>query len=163
MRTWLAVWLSRARGLVQSRRLDDEFRREIASHLDALTADHIRRGMTPDEARRTAIVRFGGAMQVMEENREHRSLPLVETTVQDVRYTLRALRKYPAFSAVAIATLAIGIGAGTAVFSFVHAVLLRPLPYAQPQQLVRIYETNPLRNWTKSTSAPANWARPNAR
>jgi len=158
MGTWLAVWLSRVRGLVQSRRLDDDFHREIASHIDALTEDHLRRGMTPDEARRTAIVRFGGAMQVMEDHREHRSLPLVETTVQDVRYALRALRKYPAFSLVAIATLAIGIGAGTAVFSFVHAVLLRPLPYAHPQQLVRIYETNPLRRWTKSTAAPANWA-----
>ena len=154
----LASLLSRLRGLVQGPRLDDEFRREMAVHLDALTEEHIQRGMAPDAARRAAIIRFGGTMQVLEDNRADRSLPLVETTLQDVRYALRSLRKYPAFSLVAIATLAIGIGAGTAVFSFVDAVLLRPLPYAKPQELVRIYETNPLRNWTKNIASPANWA-----
>jgi putative ABC transport system permease protein len=160
---WLAVLTSRLRGLVFRRRLDEDFTREIASHIDALTDDHIRGGMAPDEARRAALVRFGGPMQVMEDHREHRSLPLVETTLQDIRYALRTLRKYPAFSLVAIATLAIGVGAGTAVFSFVHAILLRPLPYARPNELVRIFETNPLRNWTRNTVAPANWADWNAR
>ncbi len=154
----LAVMASRILGLLFPRSLDADFRREVDSHLDALTDDNIRRGMTPDEARRAALVRFGGPMQVIEDRREHRGLPLVETTWQDVRYGFRALRKYPAFSLVAIATLAIGIGAGTSVFTFVHAVLLRPLPYAHPDQLVRIYETNPLRNWTKNIAAPANWA-----
>jgi len=82
----------------------------------------------------------------------------VETTLQDIRYGLRALRKYPAFSAIAIATLAVGIGAGTSVFSVVGAVLLRPLPYRNPGELVRIFETNPLRRWTRNIAAPANWA-----
>src|SRR5262245_11301999 len=85
-------------------------------------------------------------------------LPLVDTTVQDLRYALRGLRRNPAFSLVAVATLAIGIGAGTAVYSFVRAVLLRPLPFHNPSALVRVFETNPLRNWTRNIAAPANWA-----
>ena len=96
-------------------------------------------------------------MQIKERQHENRGLPFVETTMQDVRYGLRALRKSPAYSLVAIATLAIGIGAGTAVFSVVGAVLLRPLPYAAPDQLVRIFETNPLRRWTRNIAAPANY------
>src|SRR2546423_1667302 len=123
-----------------------------------LTADFIRRGLSPEQARREARVRFGGPMQIQESNRDGRRLPLVDTTLQDLRYGIRTLRKYPAYSAVAIATLAIGIGAGTAVFSVVGAVLLRPLPYRNPGALVRIFETNPLRNWTRNIAAPANWA-----
>ncbi|HEY7290274.1 MAG TPA: ABC transporter permease [Vicinamibacterales bacterium] len=83
---------------------------------------------------------------------------LVDAMLQDVRYALRGLRRQPAFAAVAIATLAVGIGGGTTVFSFVRAILLRPLPYAEPSQLVRIFETNPLRGWTRNIAAPANWA-----
>ena len=84
-------------------------------------------------------------MQIKERQHENRGLPLVETTLQDLRYGIRALRKSPAYALVAIATLAIGIGAGTAVFSVVGAVLLRPLPFRIPGELVRIFETNPLR------------------
>src|SRR5262249_16302028 len=85
-------------------------------------------------------------------------LPFVETTLQDVRYGLRALRRNPVYALVAVATLAVGIGAGTAVFSIARAVLLRPLPYADPGALVRIFETNPLKNWTRNIAAPANYA-----
>ena len=97
-------------------------------------------------------------MQIKEQQHERRGLPFVETTLQDVRYGLRALRKSPAYALVAIATLAIGIGAGTAVFSVVGAVLMRPLPYTAPDELVRIFETNPLRQWTRNIAAPANYA-----
>ena len=117
----------------------------MADHLDLLTDDYIRRGLPPGEARRQAILRFGGPVQIKEQQHESRGLPFIETTLQDVRYGLRALRKSPAYSLVAIATLAIGIGAGTAVFSVVGAVLLRPLPFTAPDELVRIFETNPLR------------------
>jgi putative ABC transport system permease protein len=154
----LFALLSRIRALFGSRRLDEDFGHEIAAHLDMLADDYARRGMTPEEARRQAVLRFGGPMQIQESNRDRRGLPFVETTLQDIRYGLRALRKYPAYSAVAIATLAVGIGAGTAVFSVVGAVLLRPLPYKNPGELVRIFETNPLRRWTRNIAAPANWA-----
>src|SRR6185503_14184693 len=84
---------------------------------------------------------FGGSMPINEQQHDRRGLPLVDTTLQDLRYGLRALRKNPAYSLVAIATLAIGIGAGTAVFSIASAVLLRPLPYGDPGRLVRVFET----------------------
>jgi len=136
----LFALLSRIRALFESRRLDAEFGREIDSHLAMLVEDYIRRGLSPDQARREAALRFGGPMQIQESNRDQRSLPFVETTLQDIRYGFRSLRKHPAYSAIAIATLAVGIGAGTAVFSVVGAVLLRPLPYKNPGELIRIYE-----------------------
>jgi putative ABC transport system permease protein len=158
MAAWLWTLLSRINGLLRPAPLDRDFDREVAAHIALLTDAHIRRGMAPDEARRQALIRFGGPMQIKEAHREGRGIPPLETFWQDVRYALRSLRRYPAFSLVAIATLAIGIGAGTAVFTFVRAVLLRPLPYGQPHELVRIFETNPLRNWTRNIAAPANWA-----
>ncbi|HEY7284647.1 MAG TPA: ABC transporter permease, partial [Vicinamibacterales bacterium] len=156
---WLWTALSRIRALIAGRQADDDdFDREIASHLEMLVDEYRRRGLSPDEARRAAIVRFGGPMQLREQHRENSSVPFIETMLQDIRYAFRSLRRYPAFSLVAVATLAVGIGAGTAVFSFVRAVLLRPLPYSRPDELVRIFETNPLRNWTRNIVAPANWA-----
>src|SRR4249920_2350565 len=158
MLTRLTILASRLGALVTGRRQDEEFDREMAVHLEMLTDEHMRRGLAPDEARRLAILRFGGPMQIREQQHEDRGLPFVETTIQDIRYGMRALRKSPAYSLVAIATLAIGIGAGTSVFSVVGAVLLRPLPYRAPDQLVRIFETNPLRRWTRNIAAPANYA-----
>ena len=158
MPTWLAVLASRIHGLFTGRRQDAEFDLELSSHLDLLTDEHIRRGLSPGDARREAILRFGGPVQIKEQQHERRSVPFVETTLQDLRYGVRALRKSPAYSLVAIATLAIGIGAGTAVFSVAGAVLLRPLPYKAPDELVRIFETNPLRRWTRNIAAPANYA-----
>jgi putative ABC transport system permease protein len=111
-----------------------------------------------DEARRAAIVRCGGPMPIRGQQRDDHGLPFVDTTLQDIRYALRTLRKNPVYSLVGIATLAIGIGAGTAVFSVVGAVLLRPLPYKAPGELVQIFETNPLRHWTRNIAAPANYA-----
>lgn len=154
----LFAWLSRIRALFGARRLDEDFSREIAAHLEMLAEDYARRGMTPAEARREAVLRFGGPMQIQESNRDRRSLPFVETTLQDVKYAYRSLRRQPTFALVAIATLAVGIGAGTAVFSFAGAVLLRPLPYSRPHELVRAFEANPLRRWTRNIASPANYA-----
>jgi predicted permease len=156
--SWLLVFASRLHGLLRPRPLDDDFDREMASHVEALTEANLRRGMPLAEARRAARLKFGGPMQVKERHRESRTLPLVETAVGDAAYAMRMFRKHPAFSFVAVSTLAVGIGAGTTVFGVVRAVLLRPLPYDRPGALVRIYETNPLRNWTRNIAAPANWA-----
>ena len=158
MPAWLALMISRIGGLFASHRQDRDFDREVDAHLDLLTEEYVRRGLSPPAARREAILRFGGPVQIKERQHELRSLPLIETTWQDVRYGARVLRKSPAYSVVAIATLAIGIGAGTAVFSVAGAVLLRPLPYRAPDELVRIFETNPLRRWTRNIAAPANYA-----
>jgi putative ABC transport system permease protein len=158
MPAWLAVLASRVRGLLGGRREDREFDLEVAAHLDMLIEEHIRRGLTPDEARRRAILRFGGPVQIKERQRERRSLPLVETTLQDIRYAWRSLRRHPAFATVAILTLAVGIAATTAMFTVVRAVLLRPLPYAQPDRLVEVSEVNPLKGWTHTVVAPANLA-----
>jgi predicted permease len=156
--TRLVVLASRVRALFTSRRLDDDLDAEMAAHVALLTEDYVRRGLTRDEARRAALVRFGGPMQLKEQHREARGLPFIDTTLQDVRYGFRALRRNRAFALVAIGTLAIGIGAGTAVFTIARAVLLRPLPYVNPDQLVRVFETNPLKNWTRNIAAPANYA-----
>src|SRR5262245_19029411 len=123
-----------------------------------LVDEHMRLGLTPDQAQRAARLEFGGSMQTVERHREGRSLPFVETTLQDLRYALRSLRRQPTFALVAVATLAVGIGAGAAVFSVAGAVLVRPLPYSRPYELVRVVETNPLRQWTRKIASPANYA-----
>lgn len=158
MWTRMLVLLSKIRALVSGRRLDEDFDAELRAHLRLLTDENIARGMPPIEAARQAHLRLGGVAQLEERHRDNRSLPLVETTRQDVRYAIRALRKNPAYAIVAIATLAIGIGAGTTVYSVAGAVLLRPLPYADPDRLVRVFETNPLKGWTRNIASPANYA-----
>src|SRR6266851_8964429 len=158
MLTPLFVLLSRLRALVTPRQLDADFDEEVAAHVAMLTEDNIRRGMAPDEARRAARVRFGGAMQIKEQQRDDRGLPFIDTTVQDIRYAIRSLRRNPAFAGVAILTLAVGIGATTSMFTVAHAVLIRSLPFAQPERLVEISEVNPLKGWTHTVVAPANLA-----
>jgi putative ABC transport system permease protein len=158
MWTRLSVLLSRVLALFTGRRLDRDFNDELHTHLAMLTEENVRRGLSPAEAARQASLRLGGVAQLEERNRDERSLPFLETTTQDLRFAIRTLKKNPAYASVAIATLAIGIGAGTTVYSLAGAVLLRPLPYADPSRLVRVFETNPLRNWTRNIASPANYA-----
>lgn len=137
MSGWLWTLVSRIWGWL-SRPADEEFARELEAHLEMLAQENVRRGMPPEEARRAARVRLGGVTQISERHREMQTLPLLETFVQDIRYGLRTLQKSPGFTTVAILTLALGIGANTAIFTLVHAVLLKPLPVAHPNQLYNL-------------------------
>jgi hypothetical protein len=134
--TSLRIFLARLRGLFLKRKLDDDLAEEIQSHLQMQIEDHVRQGMSPEEARHLAMRKFGGVDQMKETYRDRRTLPSVETFVRDVRYGFRMLRRSPGVTAVAILSLALGIGANTALFSVVDAVLLKTLPVEKPEQLV---------------------------
>jgi putative ABC transport system permease protein len=133
----------RFRGLCQGQQADNDFAAEVKSHVAMHTEDGIRAGLSLDEARRQALVRLGGVEQVRQAYRERRTLPLIESLVSDAGYGLRGLLRSPGFTAVAVLTLALGIGATSTVFTVADAALLRSWPASEPQRMVRIVASTP--------------------
>jgi len=159
---WLRAWFQRFAGFFGKRKRDAELAAELESHLQLHIEDNLRAGMTPETARRDALMKLGGVEQTKENYRDRRGLPFLEFFLRDLRFAFRMLRKSPGFTAVAVLTLAIGIGANTAIFSVVYAALLSPLPFPNPDQLVMVWSdgANGHRN-TVSAGDYLDWKRQN--
>jgi predicted permease len=143
--SWAARLLRRARWMLRRGSIESAMDDEIRYHVECEIAERVRAGMSADEARRTALRDFGGVAQYKDAARDARGTSFVDDLARDTTYALRVLRHNPGFSAAVVLTLALGIGCTSAIFSLVDAILLRPLPYAQPNRLAVLWERNDAR------------------
>jgi len=150
-RSWL-------RAMTQRSRLESEMDAELRFHIEAYAQDLTRRGVPGPEAMRRSRVEFGGIERAKEECREARGVSFLESVAQDLRYAFRAFLRNPAFFVFAVAVLALGIGANTAIFSVAYNVLLRPLPYRASSRLVMVWEDASAYGFPEDTPAPGNFA-----
>lgn len=136
----LRAWFQRFASLLRRRQRDAEFTAELESHLQLHIEDNLRRGMTPEGARRDALMKLGGVEQTKEIYRDRRGVPMLEALLQNLRFGVRMLIKSPGSTGAVVIALGLGIGASTAMFTVVRSVLLRPLPFKDPERLIRLYE-----------------------
>jgi predicted permease len=147
--------IARLRNLLSNNRAEEDLAREVASHLTLLADDFEHRGMSAEEARLAAQRAYGSVEQTKQAHREERTLLWIEQAMQDLRHGLRTLSKSPGFSITAVLTLALGIGACTAIFSLVNAVLIRSLPYGDPERLVYLFSPSPSLNIPAEVICPS--------
>jgi predicted permease len=137
------AWLARLAGMFSGARAERDLAVELESHLQLHTDDNLRAGMTPEEARRQALVTLGGVESTKEAYRDRRGIPVLESLIRDLRYGARTLRKSPGFALAGIVILGLGIGVNSAIFTVVNAVVLRPLPFADADRIVKLWHTPP--------------------
>ena len=154
---WIRLIVARCRGLFWPGRVEANLNEELDTHIEMLVEENLRRGMSPEEARYAARRSFGAVEQMREAYREQRGVPMLETFAQDVRYGLRQLRRSPGFTTVAILTLALGIGANTAIFSVVNTVLLRALPYENADRLVMVWGNDRAHGYNTDQVSPPDF------
>ena len=148
----------RLRSLFHKKAVEQELDQELRFHVERQVAENVAAGMPPEEARRRATREFGGVEQTKEQCRDERRVSLIETMLQDIRYGARTLRKSPGFTFFAVVVLALGIAASTAIFSIADAVLVRPLPYRDANQLVMVWEDATAYGFPHDTPAPGNFS-----
>jgi hypothetical protein len=139
----LTRFFKRLTSWATTQRDEERLRYEIEEHIAMQTAENEQAGLSPVEARRQAMLKFGGVESMKEEYRDQKGLPFLETLAQDLRYAFRMLLRSPGFSFIVIATIALGVGATTAIYSVIDATLLHPLPFDHPSELVRIEDDLP--------------------